>query len=509
MIHPMRRFTLVGALLVMLGTTATADTIFVPLQQPTVADAVAGAGPGDTIVVVASAPGGGRATARPGIRIVGAPEAYVRGSLELTGHGLRIHRVSFRNADVRLTGDRALVRRCRFDGERGTGVRIRGRRATVSGSRFQQRRATAISIQGPSARVVRNSIDMRRLGRRSIRLPAQASGGIEVDGDRARVRGNRLVAIERTLVLRGDDARVLRNMTEASIDGFLVRGARALIDDNLLHQDGFGIDVLGDTPVVTNNDVRNFGLFGFGGGPGIRVHSDSPGGQVRRNTVQQHQRGFDLRLCGAEIGSIYHGEVDTFSLEPSVLLVGDDNRLDGMSSQTTYARTLRVVGSRNEIIGVFATSGSNLRTPAILVEGDHNTLRDLDVGARGGGGVAVTGDDNEVNGGSVEVWFGTCVQISGHRNRVASIAARLRNYLGAPSAAIVIASGTGNIVTECEARAEDHRDSGLSNAATATVVRGCTLLSGVNSPDDAPEGQSVRNSGDFAVFEDNVLTVVE
>ncbi len=498
---------------------AVAQTILVPLHEPTVADAVRMARPGDTIVVAADAAGGGRAHAPAGLRIIGTKGARIDGVLHLRGSRLRLRNLQFRDARVRIRGKRPDVRRCTFGGEeslgvsidgidarvvncsfRTTGLELRGLRVRVTNCSFRVEEEDALVVSGTRARVRRNRIEMSNPSFAFHFGPPQWTRAMVVFGDETTVDRNQVLGAESMGSIYGDDVRVTRNVSEYGARALRVHGDRVFVDGNDLRQRANGIDVLGALPVVTNNHVTSDDVARSAFGVGIRVHSDAAGGRVAHNYVSELTDGFDLRLHDAEISSLGHYANGENGDRPSFLIEGDDNRIDSLQSATTYSAVLWLTGSRNEVDTVTAAAGTQGYPPGIRVIGDANVIRSARLFDWRGYGVSLRGDDNTLSESSIQVNAGAGMIVAGDRNRVQGVTVTSSyGYSATPTGGLIVERGDGNVVDDCGIRVWFGDGIALHNAGTRTVVRNCTI----RASDEG--GEHVRDDGEFAVFENNIV----
>ncbi len=495
------------ALTALLATSATAlaGTILVPLQEPTVADALEMTRPGDTVVVVANAPGGGRARAANGVRIVGTPGSVVRGDLHVVGRRVRLHRLQFRDGHLRVTGPHALIRHCTMDGVDARGISIRGRRARVIGGEVHvSRPVSAVEIDGDHG-VVR---DVRiRMGRHLVgpRFGTPGTTGINVRGRRTRLRDNLVSGAESAVVVAGDLARIEGDTVFSATTGMRVTGDRVIVNGTSVNVERSGIVVGGLAPRVTANRATAQD-HGGGAGPGFVIRSSGAAAVVTNNSVSGLSAGFDLELSGADIRELSHTAYDDGGFAPSFRVTGDDNTIESLSSNVTYSGALELNGSGNLLSRLIAFGGSLSFIPGIRVIGDANVIHDVSLSGRSQFGVSFYGNGNVLSESDVEVNIGIGVRIAGDQNIVRDTAARCLRGTG--SAALFVANGNGNVVERSTVTSRDEDVVGLHNAASATVVRDCTIRSGGDF-DGAPQGEHVRNDGDFAEFEGNVVGPAE
>ncbi len=503
----MLRWLLPLAVLAASAGEAVAETILVPLQQPTVADAVRIAGPGDTVVVVADARLGGSCTSAPGVRIVGSKGAVLTGALHVRGTRIGLHRLRVRDGVVRVTGSRTLVRRCVFEGDRSEGLRVSGRHARVVDCEMYSPRSTSVTILGNRA-VVRSSrfFTVRSPRRNTTGFVPVGTRGIVLQGERCRVRRNHFRSIQSAIEVNGDDARVRGNTMFGGGRTVTVRGDRAVVEDTYAFVERVGIDVEGDLPTVRGNRIESDFQMSLrsGGylasGPAIRIRSDTPGGTISGLVSYDVAVGLDLQISGAEIRAISHsgpGDVNTGTAR--IRIAGDGNVISGVWCFSQRSPGIELTGSRNVVTGldVSVQNGTGLR-----VQGNENTLDSITVYGNGTvpQGVALLGNDNRLSDASLDLSGGTGLLVDGDANVIARAQARgSPGWRNEPTPGLHVRAGVGNVVEESTLIGSYGGASpSLLNAGSATVVRRCSLLI------DAP-GLHVINDGDFAVFEDNVV----
>lgn len=478
-----------GIALLALASSAFADTYVAGPTGNDLGRALSQARSGDRVILTKGLYGGGTFQVAAGVRII-ARGARLEGELTLVGDQLSVRNLRLTDvARLEIVGDGADVRGMRAPAERSDrpALSILGDDASIRRSRFGPNgpgAGWAVSIQGNDASVTRSKF---RFGARMIAVVGSGAdvnrnvmkgvgSGVEITGTGFDVSDNR-IQVGVTPAQRGGPAGDVGaipacpavTVYEGSSDGviadndvrnpvggsaFVVEASNTSITGNTAR----GVDtadvtilVTGDTNVVTDNVIRDFGEAGVvvvgdgvdvsrnvvtqGAGTGVQVRGD--GGVVLDNTISQsgrhgvYVRGDDVEVCRNTVDNPF---------DMGVLVLGSDSLVE-----------------ENEVDGAFGD--------AILVDGDRNDVKGNAIPSSYGDGVVIYGSENVLT---------------------SNVVTETRR------AGICIVGGSDNAVSDCSAT--DCVGLGFDNRGTMTDLTGSTFLR--NALD-------LHNEGTFDLFSNN------
>ena len=416
----LRRTALTLAFAATLAATAgiaLADELHVPRDYIHLEAAAAAAQRGDTIVLKGEARlREVRASREPivvpdGVAIVGGrlPKYFtvvgddltlrdllITQPIEVHGDGTVVDGCLMRSATLRLIGDDVVVRRIKTTRARrpNSTIVITGDSATVDGTRGIVR----TEVNGSDALVI------------GARL---RSGGIDVNGDRARVEDCRRLGESVSIFIRGDLAVVRRNRVGSigrSERGITVRGAGAVVEDNDVRgsRDGIRIeegDSAAGTPhVVRRNRVRANRIRrpGFG----IAVTSTVSPSTIADNVVTSVARvGIQVAAPAAVVtGNTVTCRSGGAETQTGIRVVGNDAVVADNTTHHPSPRGNRLGGHGVHVVGSDFTVERNTVKGARghgLVADGSGSVTDNSVKNPRGHGFALVGDDIVVTGAEV------------------------------------------------------------------------------------------------------------
>jgi hypothetical protein len=387
------RIGIAAASILALAAVASADTITVPGDQPTIQAGVTAAATGDTVSVAKGVYFENVVVATPGIRIVGKG-AVLDGNLlgvdgdclTVNADGLVVQGILFRNGNdqIVLNANGLQVSKCTFQDAGSSSIAGTGNDVSVTGSRFTGTAGAALDVVGD--RLAVSKCQVLRLG----------AAGIVVTGADARVESCTFVGIDdnQAVDITGDGALVSRN--KASLvdqECFLVNGNNAIVEGNkgdrsdgrLVVVNGIGavvqrnsaaycqggVNVNGDTAQILSNRFSNIGSsdaiavngddFTVTGNAVTTTWDDGDGISANSATVAggglvEGNRVSDIAGYGFNLDTIFNATVRT----NSATRCGQDNR--GGFNVTGDGNTLQLL------------SAVDVEGPGILVDGNGNTV---------------------------------------------------------------------------------------------------------------------------------------
>jgi hypothetical protein len=280
---PVRPFVPVIAALLLPQVSALAADLRVPQDHATIAEAVAAASPGDSIVIAPGTYFERLDVTKDGLRFTGKgvvldglhPDGSTGAILTVTGQGTILEGITFANGldQVSLQGDDAVLLRCTFRDCVDDAVSITGNGAVLERCRFLGAGDSGIEVSGSGARI--SACRMTLIGSQGIEvfgddalierctvLNSEEGPAIRVAGNRAAVLACRVVLVDNGgIVIEGDDARVEDCLVASSDEsGVVVEGNAPTILRNrfLTISEGRGVEVSGGTGgLIEGNFVRN------------------------------------------------------------------------------------------------------------------------------------------------------------------------------------------------------------------------------------------------------------
>lgn len=276
--------------LLLVSASAQGAVRKVPKQYPTIQAAVDAANPGDSIEVSKKRNIEHVTVSTPRLVIKGVkPGVVVDGFVEGVGNNhqfnINANRVRIANLELRHglgincnASDRCVASKVRFTGYSGgncffsSGNRAQVRRSTLSACGFN-----GVEIIGNNARVIRSTIRLTNqdcnsivgdgavVGSNKIRS-CEDGEGVEIQGDNARVEGNRFASTGSTFVYvhGGNDAKVLRNRGVGGWDYcYYLEGDRMRAQGNLASACYHGFYMSGRNPKAIGNRISNGTEDGF------------------------------------------------------------------------------------------------------------------------------------------------------------------------------------------------------------------------------------------------------
>jgi len=382
------RTVLTGLSVLALAGTAAAETLKVPQQYATIAEAAAAANEGDTIVVSKGVYFENVTFNQPSLRIVGkkavidgAPGTSHGTAFTVDGGGTTIQGFTFRNGSTQLqiNGSDCVVSKCRFDGPRGTGINAGGASNTtvtdcvvlgpgstgillgsgsVSRSSVRQGSAAGIVLFGPGASVDRCTVLLNSSGR-----------AIEVTASPATVTGNRVAGCAQGIRVNGDGAQVTGNSISRVGGGVGVQvfGSGALVSANAIVDAAGGVEVFGDSADILGNRVSGFN----GEYYGIYVAGDDPA--IGGNQVAH---GYDSAVgIRAQSGSVAGGGFV------------DDNRVQDVDVGGIEISGTGIAVRRNRVAGC----GNSRQRSGFRLDGTGHTIEDCSSDGNRDSGFVVSG----------------------------------------------------------------------------------------------------------------------
>lgn len=388
------QFAVVVSFLAGTAASALAADILVPQDEPNLKNALLSAAPGDRVIVNGGTWRNGRVVS--GIQLIGRNGATLSGLWEIQGAGATVEGFAVRDGSMEVEADDVAIRLNRFSGPKyslmltGTGVS----RLSIAGNRFNNATAQIEDATDVLARNNRFSFgELIVLGTGSTVeqnvFVKKAQLGVH-DGANATVRENTGGSI------------YLWNMTDASVTdntirrGVLsVRGDRAIITGNEMKA-GLGLSVEGDDATVRSNRI---GV--LHGGLSVKgAHAIVTDNMVdnRASQLRHIDRGGILVVNGAGPASVLRNEVSLVKSTGAVIRCDEAEVASNTIRSEQGAQVLIVEGSRNSVHdnALHVTHPGDDLASTLVVAGDENVVTDTTVDGAGYDGVSVNGSGNLV-----------------------------------------------------------------------------------------------------------------
>ena len=367
------RIALTGFFVLAMAASAAAETLTVPQQYSTLAEAAAAANSGDTIVVSRGVYYENVVFGQTSLTIIGK-KAIVDGTpgtshgtcFTVNGSGSTVQGFTFRNGStgIQVNGSNCTVKKCRVDSPRGIGINAAGASFTtisdcvviapansgillgsgsVSKCSVRQSNANGIVASGPSVVVDRCTVLLNSSGE-----------AIDVTSGDATVTRNRVAGCSIGIRVAGDDA-VITGNSIARIGGgvaITVFGSGALVSGNgILDAEG-GIEVFGDSAEILGNKVAGFNDEYYG----VYVAGD------------------DLIISGNQVRDGYYSAIGIRAQSASVIGGGfvDDNRVQDVDVGGIEISGTGITVRRNRVAGC----GNNYSRSGIQIDGVGHTIED-------------------------------------------------------------------------------------------------------------------------------------
>jgi parallel beta-helix repeat protein len=464
---------------------ASAATLSVPGDHPTVQAAVDAADPGDRIEVRARRKAYRESVevGTPNIAIVGvrgrpvldpAAEGSSPDIIDVTANGVAVRNLLLRSEGAYdCSADRCAVRNVVFRGRIDSNcIDLNGDRAIIAGSKFEACGNHAIDVDGAASSIVDNvihhidsdCIDLNGadhvVRRNNLSFCEDGNAVSIINGDGAIVARNVARQTDNQLVdVSGEDITVVGNrVARTDSECILVSGDGAVVEGNTGADCDGGVLIFGDGARVTENEISH-----VGGNECIDVQGNSA--QVRENTLNACWKGITVR--GRNM-SITRNRVTNITVDDGIGAqcfdgVDDDNPEDDVDdpaacNNALVARnTVLETGDDDEGISFFVEEGDG--GPAVrdnVVRGAFDEAIDtqFDGGVVAGNRVARAGSEEEE--GIVVRGSGNVIQ--------GNVAVRNGGY------GIFVTDGEGNTVRGNVAR--DNNQAGIVIQSNESVVAG-------------------------------------
>jgi hypothetical protein len=486
-----------SAFVLVSSAAALADDLAVPRQYRTIEDALAAAAPGDRVVVR-----GGTfenvQVKKGGVSIV-AKGTTVQGYLWIDASNVSVSGFRIgRNGHVVITGDDVTVTGTKAIGRGRQGITVQGGRR----ARIERTKLTSGDIEvllGTGAVISDNRLKDGAIltAENGVWIESNTVELINASGDGTSIIGNQC----RVVASSGDDCDVSGNQAETSVsiagDRVTVQGNEQTRGEAASHRVAPSFFVQGDGALVLDNKLTNAGLFVSGDDAVIAENAvvDTHVGLAvvgERFTVA----GNTLEVAGIPSfnpegdGPTNNPALRVLALEEGAVM---DNTVIHRASPGMEIDGAGVTISGNDLEGIAAAT-------SILVNGDGNSVlgnqithEEADRGL--GDGIAIVGDGNAVRDNSIDgvpldailVWSGTANVVEG--NDVAAV----------PGCGIVVACrASGTTISDCTVSACRF---GIVNEGGSTSLT-----------DTSMEGNQVADildlSSGFSVFDGNSYTTL-
>ena len=396
--------TLVG--LVAASGSASAATIQVPGDEPTIQDAVDNADPGDTIAVSRKRNDENVTVATNNLKIEGVGkgvtvDANAGGGgdpLNISSNNVSVSNMTFRHEGVDCSGERCSFSKLRFTGELdGACVDFSGDDAKVTRSRLIGCGAEAVIVSATTGVLIANNvaegtdsacmdvtIDEAVIKDNKIR-GCEDGSPIDLGGDDSVISGNSARNTDSVpIVVSGNDNKIIANKAGgAAYKCMDVAGNGNLVKANRLANCDEGLEVSGQDPRVIGNSVKS--TFGDDGAYDIDCSVACGDGVVSGNLARDtgnDEPGYEIDIA-AGVGTfrVIGNTADRSASEGFDLTIPDGLVRDNLATRNGFededgfdinGAGMRFVG--NAAIGNLSTgidiSGSGLEVENNLARGN-------------------------------------------------------------------------------------------------------------------------------------------